>query len=672
MNQQQQAIIESLGVYLPPRSVATDKIIEGCKHPLHFPVEKITGVKTRRMAGQQEFSIDLAKNAVADCLAKSKYGPKDIDLLVCCNISRYDGPNRVSFEPGTSVRLRKEFDFCNALTFDITNACAGMFTGIYIVDAMLKTGAIKRGLVASGEYITHLTETAQREIENFMDARLACLTLGDAGAAVILEKAAENGTGFLDLHLQTFGRYSQFCIAKAAATGGMIMYTDPVSLTDVAVRSGAQHAIQVLQRNGWPPESFHHLIMHQTSVMTMNSARKEINRFFNRTVCHDGNTVNNLAQRGNTASTSHFVALADGIQNNHIQSGDRVVFSISASGLTIGTALYMFDDLPERLRNREPLNVFWQKESSSEPAEKGPAFTPPGIRIESVGTLPNKTGRNADSMDLLYSAATGCLQNSSYECNDIGLLIYSGVYRSEYLLEPAYASLLAGKLDMNATALHAEQKQTLAFDLFNGSLGFLNACYVAQQMIAAGRCEAAMIVAAETENNAGEFGVQQLGICQTASAIILDTHPAENKGFRRFLFRYFLKSIVAYTTYCDTRNKEPFLQIEKEPTLTELYIECILPVVQEILEKEKLDLSQVAVIFPPQISSRFIAKLGEALHLSKEKFVDAVQGVPDLFSSSLPYALAYAQENGLVKPGDLGLIIAVGSGIQVGCAIYQF
>src|SRR5205814_10076653 len=97
---------------------------------------------------------------------------------------------------------------------------------------------------------------------------------------------------------------------------------------------------------GWPPESFHHLIMHQTSRMTLNSASREINRLFKSKICTDENTINNLEQRGNTASTSHFVAVADNISNKKINTGDKIVFSVSGSGLTIGTALYVFDDLP--------------------------------------------------------------------------------------------------------------------------------------------------------------------------------------------------------------------------------------------------------------------------------------------------------------------------------------
>jgi len=671
MNFKQNSIIESIGVYLPPLSVSTGEVLMGCTRKMQFPLEKITGITSRRMAGVNEFSIELSINAITDCLSKSRYNPTDIDVLICCNISRYDRAGVISFEPNTSVKLRKHFGFNNAIAFDITNACAGMFTGIYIVNALLKSGAIRRGMVVSGEYITHLTQTAQREIESFMDSRLACLTLGDAGAAVILEKAPYDCTGFQDFDLQTFGQYSEYCIAKASVGGGMIMYTDAVNLTDVAIKSAGKHAINTLQRAGWSLENFQHLIMHQTSTLTMNSAQREINRLMGSKVCHDANTINNLEHRGNTASTSHFIALADQIRNHKINSGDKIVFSISASGLTIGTALYVFDDLPDRMRQLETKQSVVQKNTNWD--QKNPDSSKLSrIRIESVGTIPAEYTGKKDSMELLHIAATGCLNKSSYECSEIGLLIYSGVYRSEYVLEPAYASLLVGELDMNATISGPDNKKTFAFDLFNGSMGFLNACYIAQQMITANTCKTAMIVAAESENNGDSFPDKLLGIRETASALILDPSASKDQGFSRFLFTYHDESITAYTTYYTTGDSEPYLHIEKETNLDALYIACICPAVQELLRKEGLDLHHINIIFPPQISSGFITQLSESLALPRERFVDVVGEGPDLFSSSLPYALEYVYQKELIKSGDIGLMIAVGSGIQVGCAIYHF
>ncbi|MFK7921047.1 MAG: 3-oxoacyl-[acyl-carrier-protein] synthase III C-terminal domain-containing protein [Bacteroidia bacterium] len=667
MDDKPNTVIESLGVYLPPKSYSTTEVLQGCKNQFRFPLEKVSGIKSRRMAGQEEFSLDLAKKAVADCLEKSMHAPEDIDLIICCNISRFDGPDRLSFEPSTSARLKKHFGFTNAIVFDITNACAGMFTGIYIVNTLIKTGAIRQGMVVSGEYITHLTQTAQNEIEGFMDNRLACLTLGDAGAAIILEKGANKQSGFQEIDLQTYGRYSPYCIGKQAQTGGWIMYTDSVNLTDVGIKSGAEQALNVLQRNGWEPDDFQHLILHQTSRMTLNSARREINKQLNSNVFHDGNTINNLEQRGNTASTSHFVAIADQIRNKNIQSKDRVVFCISASGLVVGTALYVFDDLPDRLgqsKTKQTKTRSTQIETSS--------VNLPRIQIESVAISPQLLDKDEDTLDMLHRTAENCLEKSSYQANDIGLLIHSGVYRSEYLLEPAYAALLAGKLEMNATISEQGSNKSLAFDIFNGSIGFLNACFVAQNMIAAGNCERAMVVASECENNAKLFPDQLLGIRETASAIILDTHPEETKGFSQFLFNYDLESQDSYQTHCSTSSPIPRLIIDKEPDLEEKYLDCIIPLVEQILQLEGMERNLIDRIFPPQISNRFIVRLSERLNLPLEKFVEVVGEGTDLFSSSLPYGVEYADSTQLIKSGEIALMIAVGSGIQVGCAIYHF
>ncbi|MGO9462606.1 MAG: amino acid adenylation domain-containing protein, partial [Isosphaeraceae bacterium] len=209
-------IIESFGVYLPARVVSTAEVVSGCHLPLDFPLERMTGIRTRRMAGETEFAIDLAEKAVIDCFARSVHEPGEIDLLICCNISRCDGPgNQFSYEPTTAARLQRRFGLERATAFDISNACAGTFTAITVADAFLKTGVARRALIVSGEYITHLTRTAQKEITDFLDPRIACLTLGDSGVAIILESAPGEGVGFQDLDLYTLGKYSDLCVAKA-------------------------------------------------------------------------------------------------------------------------------------------------------------------------------------------------------------------------------------------------------------------------------------------------------------------------------------------------------------------------------------------------------------------------------------------------------------------------
>lgn len=667
MDQTTNSVIESIGAYLPAQSLSTGEVLAGCKKPIRFPLEKITGIRTRRIVGAGEFSIDLARKAIEECLRMSKYQPADIDLLVCCNISRCDDQQFIAFEPCTSIRLKRDFGFTNALVFDLSNACAGMFTGIYVVDAFLRAGVIRRGMVVSGEYISHLTETAQKEIANFQDKRLACLTLGDAGAALILEKATDDQTGFQEIHLQTFGEYSQYCVGKASDQGGMIMYTDSGNLTKEAIKSGAKQAVEVLDRKSWSFDTVQHLIMHQTSKMTLRNAKREINRLLESGLNGEVNVINNLAERGNTASTSHFIALSDQIRSGKVKAGDRVLFSIAASGLTTGTALYTFDDLPDRSRaatltpmpklNGKP-TLNGQSETRNSHRRTPPT---PRLRVESVGTLPKSDPPERYSLTLLQQAATNCLKQSTYQSGDIDVVIYCGVYRSDYVLEPAYAAMLAGQLGMNTT---------LAFDVFNGALGFLDACYIVQQLMAVGKCRRAMIVAAEFENNADLFPGELVGVRETASAIIVDCPSPEQQGFSRFFFWEDVDSMEAYTTGCDITGVIPRMRIEKDPQLKSLYIDRIVHAVRLFLQREKLDIQQIDTLFPPQISSDFIGHLRTALGIPPEKCIDVVGAGPDLFTSSFPYALDHIRDKGATPGSGTSLIISVGSGIQVGCALY--
>ncbi len=669
-------IIESIGVYLPPKAVSTQDILADCAKPIKFPLEQFTGIYSRRMAGETEFSIDLARKAVDKCLANSKYLPKDIDLLICANISRNDGPqHQISFEPSTSAKLKQYFGFSNALVFDISNACTGMFTGILIIDAFLKTGLIRRGMVVSGEYITHLTTTAQQELEGYMDQRLACLTVGDAGAAIIVEQALNNAVGFHELDLYTLGRYCYDCIAKASDQehGGAIMFTDAVRVAAVNITQAISHAAYTLDRAGWQPEILQHIIMHQTSEMSIRDAAREINTYFGREVCNQQNVIVNLRDRGNTATTTHTVALMDRILSGEIKSGEHVIFGITGSGATIGTGLYTFDDLPDRLR-RAAIGQPPAKVSTGVVEQPVVMFSSrqPRVRVESVGTISAGGYVKKETLALAAAASEACISRSSYSREDIDLLIYAGVYRDEFLSEPALAAIIAGELKINDTIETQEDKKTFAFDLFNGAVGFLNACQASTAMIHAQKFKRALVVTSEIENNKLSRPDELLGIAETGSAVMLAESADGTTGFGNFVFKYGGEYLEALTTFTRQEHGKTWIHRDQSAVVEDYYLRRIDEAVAELLKSEQLDLSRIKVVLPPQISAAFAGRLSDVLQVERARVVDIARAGADLYTSSLPYTLEYVQEHQLVTPGDIGLIISVGSGLQVGCATYHF
>lgn len=665
------SVIESLGCYLPQRRLTTQEVLRGCRQPLDFPLERLTGIRARRAAGNGEYSIDLAREAIRDCLAGSRYSADEIDMLVCCNISRYDGPNlQFVFEPATAARLAADLGLTHAVTLDISNACAGMFTGVHIVDVLIKSGAIRNGLVVSGEYITHLIQTAQREIEGFLDPRLACLTVGDAGAAVLLEPAAGRPVGFEHLELFTLGKYSRFCIGKLTSGDepGAIMLTDMLQDTAVSVEQGVRHATRLLERRGWKDRPADHVLLHQTSQTALDGAMQEFNRALGRNLCTPENMISNLLERGNTASTAHFVALADKIESGRIHDGQTIVFGISASGKTTGTGLYTLDDLPSRLRARR------QGAAASSIAHDRPKPMPmerrtAGVKIVSLGSFAPTAP--TDTQSLIVGAVEDCLGRFGRDRNEIDLFVHAGVYRSEYICEPALAALAAGTLSINHEPRADDDRSTFVFDVINGGTSFLSACHIAIEMLRAERYRTVLLATSEVENNREIEGAKRLGLAEVGSAVILERSKSAGEGFSSVYFYSEPRQINARRTYTRSHGGQAALHEERWPDLEDRYIRAIGRGVRKFLDERALSRSDISFVVAPQISRDFLTRVSEELDLDPAMFVDATRE-KDLFTASTIFALQRAEQEGRATPGTMALVVEVGSGIQVACATYRY
>jgi amino acid adenylation domain-containing protein len=663
-------VIESLGVYLPTRTVTTAEILDGCTNPVLLPLEQLTGIRDRRFAGEGEYSIDMTKTAVERCLELSQYTADMIDLLLCCNVSRSDAPMRMVLEPSCAARLESEVGFKRAVSFDVMNACAGVFTGIAVAEAFLRTQGMRTAMVVSGEYLSDLTATAQAQIADFLDDRLACLTLGDAAVALILELGPDDATGFHALDMSTFSRYSSLCVAKASdhPTGGIVMHTDAVNLTAVTVKTAVPYAADVLRRNRWNINDVDHIVMHQTSDSSITDACVAINKFYGANVASNRNIIRNLAHRGNTASTTHFVAIDDYISNGRIRPGDRALFSITGSGQTIGAALYTFDDLPERIRSRT-------RKSTPANGAPNPAQSPPasGVRITQVSTASPDSSTPHTAVDLAARAAAACLDASLVRSEDIGLLIYAGIYRDEFICEPALAALVAAELNLDDASVAPSDSQTLAFDVANGALGFLNGCYTATAMLCSGRASHALIVASEV-NPVGGIGADNLpGIQQMGSAAVLSyDDKTSGRGFGRFLFTHHSELLSARTSYAERVRGGMTLRTRQDNCINDHLLTEIPNAVEQLLELEGLTLDDIDMVLPPQISAVFVEGLRDRLKIPADRIAQVKAAGLDYFTSSIPATLEWAHARELVRPGDTGLIIAVGTGVQIGCATYHF
>jgi len=271
--------MESLGVYLPPKAMTTEELMQRCVSRPRLDLERFTGVEARRVA-EGEYAKDLAVKAAERALAMSRYRAEDLDVVVCTSISKHNAPDEFSWEPSTAVMVRKAIGARRALVFDEVNACAGMLNGVYVVQGLIRAGLARCGMVVSGEQNMPLAETATREVSHSFDKQMAALTLGDCGAAVVLDASTDPKVGFHWLDLVTGARHDHFCYSQPSRKGrGGVLMTKARGLQ----RKGAEHfpfyLKQALDGTGWSLDDVHHAIPHQIGPRGIRNGVKAVKRF---------------------------------------------------------------------------------------------------------------------------------------------------------------------------------------------------------------------------------------------------------------------------------------------------------------------------------------------------------------------------------------------------------
>ncbi len=340
--------IESLGVYLPDKVLSMEDLLASCRRRPRWDLERITGIHERRVA-VNEFAVDLAVQAAERSLGMSCYQAAELDIIICTSISKHNHPDEFSLEPATAVRIRQAVGAVNAQVFDVVNACAGMINGIYILASMIRAGLARCGMVVSGEHNMPVAETAAREMRHSFDGQIAALTLGDCGAALILDKSPDPRCGFKHIDMVTGARHDHYCHSKPSRRGrGGALFTKARGLQRTGNAHFPYYFKQTLGACAWNLDDLQHIIPHQVSVRGIENSARALERFLG---CALPPITRIIADRyGNTSTTSHFAALHHFILSGTIKAGDNMLLVSGASGIVISHAGYTMDDLPERYR----------------------------------------------------------------------------------------------------------------------------------------------------------------------------------------------------------------------------------------------------------------------------------------------------------------------------------
>lgn len=336
------ARIDSAGRHLPPTRLTTDELMASTRHRTRIDLERLTGIYERRVSVGDESSLSLAVAAATDCLARSSHDSTDLEVVISCSITKYRDGLAQWLEPPTSLAIAHAIGAPGACTFDVSNACAGMLTGVFILNSWIRSGVVRCGMIVSGEYISQLGTNAARHVRNVLSREVASLTLGDAGAALILDRAPEGTAGISVAGFTTVADHSRLCLAYPAAhEPGARMFTKSRAIHQVAIADTPMLLQEALDAAGIGIGDVDWVIPHQTSARAIRKGMAEVAEALGGAPRHDA--VVTVDRYGNTASTTHTVALVEELQAGRLRAGDRVALVALASGLEIGVVLVTID-----------------------------------------------------------------------------------------------------------------------------------------------------------------------------------------------------------------------------------------------------------------------------------------------------------------------------------------
>jgi len=302
-----------------PDKIITNRDLEKTLDTSDAWIVERSGIRERRIG---DSTAELAIAAGRKALIQADVDPASIDLMILATTT----PDQTV--PATSAHVQHELELGGG-AFDLNAACSGFVYGMVTANAMLGAGT-NRILLIGAETLSRITDWSDRS---------TAVLFGDGGGALIFESTPDEGQLLAwDLGLDGSARD----ILKSEVGGKIEM--DGREVFKRAVRAMVDSALRTLERAKVRPEEIKLIVPHQANIRIIQAAcdRIGIDRDRAAIVLH---------RTGNTSSASIPLALVDAIENGRLENDDLVLLTGFGAGMTWGSALLRWQELPANARN---------------------------------------------------------------------------------------------------------------------------------------------------------------------------------------------------------------------------------------------------------------------------------------------------------------------------------
>lgn len=312
------------GSYAPERIVKNEELAEKLPTTDEWIFENL-GIRERHIAGDNEFTSDLAFKAAERALENALLDAKDIDLIIVATAT----PDRLA--PSTACIVQEKLGAVNAAAFDINAVCSGFLYAFAIGSQFIAAGMYQNVMVIGADTFSKITDWQDRSSVFF----------GDGAGATVLSQT-ENGKGLLAVDLYADGT-GKFNFTVPAGGSEMPATEDTVAqglhkfqmngkaVYDTATKVLPKAIESVLERCSLTVDDVNFLIPHQPSIRILKKTAELINLPFEK-------VKTNMDRYANTSGGTIPILLDEVNRSGELKDGDILVFAAVGSGWTWGSA----------------------------------------------------------------------------------------------------------------------------------------------------------------------------------------------------------------------------------------------------------------------------------------------------------------------------------------------
>ncbi len=320
--------IAGVGHAAPATIRANSEILKAFPHRSEDEIVRLTGIKERRHAAEDESATDLATIAVRHALGQAGMEASQIDTVIMATILP-DQP-----VPAMASALARRLGIPRALAFDLNAACSGWLYALEVGRSLIFAGTAKNVIVVTAELLSRITNPQDHE---------TAFLFGDGAGAAILTQAA----GGHRLHrMGLSGDADQYDSIQRLGGGARMPWPgaqgqdmdqfylkmNGTSVFKHAVIGFAEQIEQTLKRENLKPEDIAWIVPHQANARILSAVSKRVGIPYDKFVV-------TIAKYGNTSAASVSMALGWAAEEGIFTPGDKIIFCSVGAGLTFAGGL---------------------------------------------------------------------------------------------------------------------------------------------------------------------------------------------------------------------------------------------------------------------------------------------------------------------------------------------